>query len=68
MQTNCPKCNKVASTSLQNGDMVKDRQEFVFFCKGCGASFGATLTLTRGMPANAQAFSANTAAQVLTDC
>lgn len=68
MQTNCPRCNSLAHTSLSNNDTVKDRQEFVFMCKGCGASFGATLTLTRGMPANAQAFDANHEAPVLTDC
>lgn len=68
MQTECPNCKSLASTSLMNNDTVKDRQEFIFRCKGCGTSFGATLNLTRGMPANAQAFGANPEAPVLTDC
>jgi transcription elongation factor Elf1 len=55
MKTNCPKCNNTASTSLID-EFVKDKQEFVFMCKGCGSSFGATLNLVRSTPAHAQNF------------
>lgn len=55
MQTNCPKCNNSANTSIL-GNTVKHNQEFVFVCTKCHHSFGAKLSFVHGMPHNAEAF------------
>jgi transcription elongation factor Elf1 len=54
MKTTCPKCNGTAETSLHN-DMVKDKQDFAFFCR-CGNSFNAVLSVGQRAVDWAQSF------------
>lgn len=59
MKTECPKCNGMATTSLSATDgQVFHNQEFVFLCNNCRHTFSGVLSLTRGVPAHAQAFGA----------